>query len=196
MLLYILHILMLACLSHLLMNDVQDGEAESYRNVIVKFVPGRQAKMTIYEDGVQIAGSEPIDMTLLITKEDMHKLMVDQGFEKLTESELEARNLEQSKLFPTSTSTSTSTDKQVPSRTTRSDRAAERDATRRAAKEVKQRQREDREILGLSAVPSYTNVIQMYAGVAIVFVLAAVYAGVRRQRRRRPATAMRVGLLS
>jgi hypothetical protein len=172
---------------------MQDGEAESYRNVEVIFVPGRQAKMTIYEDGVAIAG-EPIDMTLLITKEDMHKLMVDKGFEKLTEGELEVRKLEQSKLFPTSTGTSSGKDKKLQSRETRSDRAAERDASRRAAKEMRQRQQEDREILGMGAVPSYIKLVQMYAGAAIVFVLAAVYAGVRRQRRRRPA-ALRAGLL-
>jgi hypothetical protein len=95
---------------------MQDGEAESYRNVEVEFVPGRQAKMTIYEDGVIANGEEaPIDMTLLVTKEDMHKLMVDKGFEKLTAAELEVRKLEQSKLFPSSTS-STSTTKRRTSR--------------------------------------------------------------------------------
>jgi hypothetical protein len=179
---------------------MQDGEAESYRNVEVEFVPGRQAKMTIYEDGVAIAGEPPIDMTLLVTKEDMHQLMVDKGFEKLTADELEVRKLEQSKLFPSSTS-STSTTKQKGNEVqSLKGYATERGASRRAAKEEKQRrrqrQKEDREILGEGAVPSYTNLVQLYGGAATFAVLVAVYAGVRRQRRRRPNAALRVGLSS
>ena len=181
--------------------SIQDGEAESYRNVVVEFVPGRQAKMTIYEDGVIISGEPPIDMTLLVTKEDMHQLMVDKGFEKLTAAELEARTLEQSKLFPSSTSsTNQQKAEKVQRRETRSDRATERDASRRAAKEEKQRQRqrqkEDREILGEGEVPSYMNLVQLYVGAATVAALVAVYAGVRRQRRPRPNAAFRVGLSS
>jgi hypothetical protein len=179
---------------------MQDGEAESYRNVEVEFVPGRQAKMTIYEDGVAIAGEAPIDMTLLVTKEDMHKLMVDKGFEKLTEAELEVRKLEQSKLFPTSTgSTTKQKEEKVQRRETLKGHAEERDASRRATKEGKQRERqrqqEDREILGEGAVPGYMNLLQLYIGAAAVAALVAVYVSVRRQRRRRP-TALRVGLLS
>jgi hypothetical protein len=192
-----LYILMFVLSINVNMNAMQDGEAESYRNVEVEFVPGRQAKMTIYEDGVAIAGEAPIDMTLFVTKEAMHKLMVDKGFEKLTPAEVEVRKLEKSKLFPTSTSTSTSTTQQkegkVQRRETRDGRAAERDASRRAAKEERQRQKEDREILGVG--PDYMKMMQVYVGAAAVAALVAVYAGVRRQRRRRP-TALRVGLSS
>jgi hypothetical protein len=188
-----LYILMFVLSINVNMNAMQDGEAESYRNVEVEFVPGRQAKMTIYEDGVAIAGEAPIDMTLFVTKEAMHKLMVDMGFEKFTPAEVEDRKLEKSKLFPTSTSTTQQKEEKVQRRQTRDGRAAERDASRRAAKEERQRQKEDREILGVG--PDYMKMMQVYVGAAAVAALVAVYAGVRRQRRRRP-TALRVGLSS
>jgi hypothetical protein len=52
--------------------------------------------MTIYDDGV---AGETIDMTALITKEDLHKLMVDKGFEKLSAAEIELQNKEKSQLL-------------------------------------------------------------------------------------------------
>jgi hypothetical protein len=64
--------------------------------------PVDRQEMTIHEDGVIANGEAPIDMTP--RHWDMHKLMVDKGFEKLTAAELEVRKLEQSKLFPSSTS--------------------------------------------------------------------------------------------
>jgi hypothetical protein len=172
----------------------QDGEAESYRNVDVEFVPGRHAKMTIYEDGV---AGETIDMTALITKEDMHKLMVDKGFEKLSAAEIELQNKEKSQLLPTG-GANKQKEKAVQRRETLKGHAEEQDRQRKAAKEARkaerQRKKEDREILGIDALPSY--MVQVYVG-AFGVLLVAVYGGMRRerQRRRKPAT-LRVGLSS
>jgi hypothetical protein len=173
---------------------MKDGEAESYRNVEVEFVPGRHAKMTVYEDGVAVG--EPIDMTAVLTKVDMHQLMVDQGFTKLSAAELELKNKEKSLLLSSSTNKQNKKDQQVQRRETRNDRAAERETSRRAAREERQRQQEDRDILGTSALPSYMTLVQVYVGAVAVAVLVAVYAGVRRQRRQRRPAVLRVGLSS
>ena len=42
----------------ILKSFLKDGEAESYRNVQVKFVHGRKAIMTIYESGDEEGGEE------------------------------------------------------------------------------------------------------------------------------------------
>jgi hypothetical protein len=172
----------------------QDGEAESYHNVEVEFVPGKHAKMTIYEDGV---AGETIDMTLLITKDDMHNLMVDKGFEKLSAAEIEGKNKEKSELL-SSGGTNTQKKKAVQRRETLKGHFEEEDRLRKAAKEARKeerkRKKEDREILGIDGLPNY--MVQLYVGVFGVL-LVVVYGGMRRerQRRRKPA-ASRVGLSS
>ena len=40
----------------ILKSFLKDGEAESYQNVVVTFVPGRKAVMTIYESDDEEAG--------------------------------------------------------------------------------------------------------------------------------------------
>jgi hypothetical protein len=192
---YTIHCLFYIHYLLLLFFSLQNGEAESYRNVEVEFIPGRTAKMTIYNDGV---AGEAIDMTLLITKEDMHKLMIDKGFEKLTEAEIELQKMEQSQLFPTGTNNKQkelAVQRRETQNTMLKSQAKERHRLRRVAKEARIRQKEDREILGLGGVPSYMKMFQVYVGAATVAVLVAVYAGVRRQRRRKP-TALRLGLSS
>jgi hypothetical protein len=51
---------------------LKDGEAESYRNVEVKYVPGKQAVLTIYEgEGEEVEGwveKEKIVLSELETK--------------------------------------------------------------------------------------------------------------------------------
>ena len=42
----------------ILKSFLKDGEAESYQNVVVTFVPGRKAVMTIYESDDEEAGGE------------------------------------------------------------------------------------------------------------------------------------------
>lgn len=52
----------------------------------VKFVPGRKAVLTIYDDGVE---REKITLSNYKTKPDMHKLMVEKGFERMSEEEIQ-----------------------------------------------------------------------------------------------------------
>eukprot|EP01082_Thalassiosira_pseudonana_P006967 g14926.t1 g14926 contig21:173539-174825(-) len=77
------------------------GEAESYRNVEVKYVPGKQAVLTIYEgEGEEVEGwveKEKIVLSELETKEEMHALMVDKGFELRSEEEIAERKAEKEK---------------------------------------------------------------------------------------------------
>jgi hypothetical protein len=87
--------------------------------------------MTIYEDGV---AGETIDMTLLITKDDMHKLMVDKSFEKLSAAEIEGKNKEKSELL-SSGGANTQKEKAVQRRETLKGHAEEQD---RPNKENKQ----------------------------------------------------------
>ena len=68
----------------ILKSFLKDGEAESYRNVEVKFIHGRKAVMTIFEGESAEARDdweekEKITLSDLTTKEEMHALMVEKG---------------------------------------------------------------------------------------------------------------------
>ena len=65
---------------------LKDGEAEYYKGVEVEYVHGRNAVITITKDGEE---QEPFTMSDLKTKEEMHKFMLDSGFEKKSEEEIE-----------------------------------------------------------------------------------------------------------
>jgi len=69
-----------------------DREAEEYRNVQVTFIQGRKAVLTIFEDDKE---KEKIILSDYKTKDDMHKLFVDKGFERKTEEEI--RKLKEAK---------------------------------------------------------------------------------------------------
>merc|ERR1740121_3225270 len=56
---------------------LKEGEAESYHNVEVNYIPGRKAVLKIYEDDNQL---EEIILSELKTREEMHELMVSKGF--------------------------------------------------------------------------------------------------------------------
>lgn len=66
---------------------LKDGEAEEYQNVEVTFIPGRKAVLTIYESGKE---REKVTLSDISTKPEMHKLMVDKGFERKSEDEIRA----------------------------------------------------------------------------------------------------------
>jgi len=87
----------------ILKSFLKDGEAESYRNVQVKFPEGRKAFhlggkaiMTIYqsddgeEGGEGWVEKEKIVLSDYETKEEMHALMVEKGFQLKTPEEIEA----------------------------------------------------------------------------------------------------------
>ncbi|KAK1732504.1 hypothetical protein QTG54_016787 [Skeletonema marinoi] len=82
----------------ILKSFLKDGEAESYQNVQVKFVPGRKAIMTIYESGddddegeeESWVEKEQIVLSDYKTKDEMHALMVEKGFQLKSPEEVEA----------------------------------------------------------------------------------------------------------
>lgn len=83
---------------------LKDGDAESYRNVEVTFVHGKKAIMTIYEgesqsdvgeDGME--EKEKIVLSDYKTKEEMHALMVEKGFQMKSDEEIEAMKLQKQK---------------------------------------------------------------------------------------------------
>ena len=57
---------------------LKDGEAESYQGVTVKYIHGRTAVMTIFNDEGNV--QEKILLHTLATKQDMHALMQRKGF--------------------------------------------------------------------------------------------------------------------
>jgi len=68
-----------------LINGNRDGGAEGYEGVSVKWIPGNDPIMTIYDDGIE---KEKIDLTKFKSIPDMHQMMVDKGFvQKVVEEE-------------------------------------------------------------------------------------------------------------
>lgn len=65
---------------------MKGGEAESYEGVTVRYVPGRQAIMKIFDDGKEV---EQVEMHSIPTKKDMHALMVSKGFQLKNKMEVE-----------------------------------------------------------------------------------------------------------
>jgi hypothetical protein len=57
---------------------LKDGEAESYIGVTVKYVHGRTAVMTIYDD--QKNEVERVDLHVIRNKERLHEIMKEKGF--------------------------------------------------------------------------------------------------------------------
>jgi len=65
---------------------LKDGEAEWYKGVEVTFIQHRQAIMTVFEDGEE---KEKITLSDVKTKPEMHAMMLEKGFEKKSEEEIE-----------------------------------------------------------------------------------------------------------
>lgn len=64
----------------MLKSFLKDGEAESYRGVKVTFVRGKKAIMHVYdEDGKEV---ETVELHTLKTKEALHALMREKGFQQ------------------------------------------------------------------------------------------------------------------
>jgi Sep15/SelM redox domain len=59
---------------------LKDGEAESYANVSVRFVTGRPAILTLYDD--RDSELEKIDLSRYTTKEELHELLQSKGFRR------------------------------------------------------------------------------------------------------------------
>lgn len=67
---------------------LKDGEAESYRGVTVKYIAGRTAVMTIYDD--QGNEKEKVELHTIKEKSLLHQLMKDKGFVQKSTEELAA----------------------------------------------------------------------------------------------------------
>jgi len=76
---------------------LKDGEAEFYEGVAVKFVHGRRAVLTVYDEhGTQLG--EPIELQQHKDKNALHQVLRDAGFALKSEEEmrkLRARKLEE-----------------------------------------------------------------------------------------------------
>ena len=71
----------------------EEGGVDLYKQVEVKFIPGRKAVMTIYNDGVE---KEKVTLSDYNDKEKLHELFVEKGFEKYSEEEIaEQRRMKQ-----------------------------------------------------------------------------------------------------
>lgn len=55
-----------------------------YGGVIIDWIRGKKAVLTIYDDGKEIKN---IPLFELKTRNDMHKLMIDEGFQKKSQQE-------------------------------------------------------------------------------------------------------------
>lgn len=64
-----------------------DLEAEEYRGITVEFVHGRNAVLSTYRNGTF---QESTALHTLPTKEDLHSLLQEKGFVKMTDKEIEA----------------------------------------------------------------------------------------------------------
>lgn len=65
---------------------LKGGEAEEYENVEVRYIKGRKAILTIYDDDTEL---EKIILSDYETREEMHKMMVNKGFAKKNENTAE-----------------------------------------------------------------------------------------------------------
>lgn len=70
---------------------MKGGEAETYHNVEIKYIPGRKAILTIFHDGEE---HEKIELSGLKQREEMHAMFLEKGFVKKSDEELEAIRLQ------------------------------------------------------------------------------------------------------
>jgi hypothetical protein len=64
---------------------LKDREAEYYFDVEVEFKHGMDAVLTVLEDGVE---REKVVLSDISTKEEMHRMMVEKGFQRKSDEEI------------------------------------------------------------------------------------------------------------
>jgi len=74
---------------------LKDYEAEEYKGVEVEYIKGRSAILVIFHDGEV---HDSVKLSDYKTKEEMHALMVEKGFERKSEDEIEAMKVEKRQL--------------------------------------------------------------------------------------------------
>lgn len=70
---------------------MKDGEAEWYHNVSVKYVGGRKAVLTIYDGDEE---KEKVTLSDYKEKDEMHAMMIEKGFTKKSDEEIEQVKLD------------------------------------------------------------------------------------------------------
>jgi len=58
---------------------LKEGEAETYKNVEVRYIKGRKAILTIFENDEEL---EKIVLSDYKNREEMHEMMLEKGFVK------------------------------------------------------------------------------------------------------------------
>jgi Sep15/SelM redox domain len=66
---------------------LKGGEAESYRGVQIKYVRGQHSTLHVFRDGWPV---DSVVLSSLRSKEKMHQIMIEHGFEKKSQEELQA----------------------------------------------------------------------------------------------------------
>jgi len=64
---------------------LKEGEAEEYEGITIEWIRGKQAVLTIYEDGVE---KEQVHLYSLKTKDEMHNKFQEKGFRKKSQTAL------------------------------------------------------------------------------------------------------------
>ena len=70
---------------------IKYGGAESYENVQIEYSRGRKAVLTIFHDGEV---HEQVELQTISTQKEMHQMMLDKGFVRKSEGEVERIRLE------------------------------------------------------------------------------------------------------
>lgn len=71
---------------------LKGGEAEEYEGISIEWIRGKQAVLTVFEDGTQ---KEIVQLYPLQTTDEMHKKLVELGFKKKNRSGTDTKNLRQ-----------------------------------------------------------------------------------------------------
>lgn len=70
---------------HELRSFLKDREAEYYHGVEVEYLRGRDAVLTIYQDGME---RETVILSDIPTKEELHEVMLEKGFQRKSNDEI------------------------------------------------------------------------------------------------------------
>jgi len=70
---------------------LKDGEAEWYHNVSVKYVGGKKAVLTIFDGDEE---KEKVTLSEYKEKDEMHAMMIEKGFVKKSDEEIELVKIE------------------------------------------------------------------------------------------------------
>lgn len=124
---------------------MKDGEAEWYKGVTVTYIHGRQAVMTVYDDGTE---KEKITLSDLKTKNEMHAMMSEKGFVKKSEEEIAEHNrkLEQERAAEEERVRKLKEERRMQAEERRKRREEELEAKRKMEEEAKEKEKAESEL--------------------------------------------------